>query len=224
MLLPLTQAIGDWDVNNVTDMNSMFYSASAFNQDIGDWDVSNVTDMSWMFGSASVSAFNQDIGDWNVSNVTDMRGMFVRASAFNRDIGDWDVSNVTDMRRMFENAANFNQDIGDWDVGGVAYMAGMFLDAGLSNHNYDALLKGWTTVDEDESELQPDVELGGDAQYCTGTDARAILTDTYNWNITDDGRAANCSDDASLSDSSTTPESLNDPFDGDALTYTTGLM
>ena len=44
------------DLSNVTDMNRMFYRASAFNQDIGDWDVSNVTDMSDMLSHAY--AFN----------------------------------------------------------------------------------------------------------------------------------------------------------------------
>jgi surface protein len=29
------QAIGSWDVSNVTNMNAMFNDATAFNQDIG---------------------------------------------------------------------------------------------------------------------------------------------------------------------------------------------
>ena len=33
----------------ITDMSSMFYNNSTFNQDISAWDVSNVTNMAYMF-------------------------------------------------------------------------------------------------------------------------------------------------------------------------------
>ena len=213
------QDIGDWDVSNVTNMRYVFSYASAFNQDIGDWDVSNVTNMLYMFSHASV--FNQDIGDWDVSSVTNMRYVFSHASAFNQDIGDWDVSSAIYMRGMFRHASAFNQDIGDWDVSNVTNMERMFYSAGLSNHNYDALLIGWSDIDADESGLQAGVSFhAGDAQYCVGTSARAILTDTYNWNITDGTRAANCSDDASLIDLSIASGSLNETFHEGTLTYT----
>ena len=121
-----TEQFGDecnlnWiNVNNVTDMNRMFYM-SAFNGDISQWDVSNVTDMICMF---SDSQFNGDISQWNVSNVTNMQTMFY-ASDFNGDISQWDVSNVTDMREMFP-YSEFNGDISQWDVSNVTDMAGMF--------------------------------------------------------------------------------------------------
>ncbi|MCC5939130.1 MAG: DUF285 domain-containing protein [Lunatimonas sp.] len=114
------QAIGNWDVSNVTTMERIF-TGSRFNQPIEDWNVSNVRNMSGMFGA---SIFDYPIGKWNVGNVTTMLGMFGE-SQFNQPIGDWDVSKVTDMGVMFSGSP-FNQSIGDWDVSNVTNMGGMF--------------------------------------------------------------------------------------------------
>ena len=94
---------------HVTEMNSLFFYKSAFNQDIGNWDVSKVTNMSDMFFGAE--AFDQDIGKWDVSKVINMDKMFNTARVFNQDIGNWDVSQVTNMDNMFVGATVFNQDV-----------------------------------------------------------------------------------------------------------------
>jgi len=52
----------------VTDMNSMFYKASVFNQPIGNWNTAAVTNMNAMFYYASAFS-NQDLSSWNVNNV-----------------------------------------------------------------------------------------------------------------------------------------------------------
>ena len=124
-------SMNSWDVSNVSDMSSMFYSTNNFNADIGNWDVSNVLDMNYMFYLAL--PFNADIGNWDVSNVLDMSSMFERAFDFNQDIGNWDVSSVTDMSSMFLNAVDFNQNIGNWSVSSVTDMSYMF--AGASDFN-----------------------------------------------------------------------------------------
>ena len=94
------------DTSYITDMSSMFYRASSFNQPIGNWDTSRVTDMFGMFEEAS--SFNQPIGTWNTSKVTDMSFMFYEARSFNQPIGKWDTSKVTDMESMFKGASSFN--------------------------------------------------------------------------------------------------------------------
>ncbi len=125
--------IGSWDMSDVTNTAFMFISASAFNQDIGSWDMDSVLTANMMFKGAS--AFNQDIGSWDVGNVTTMREMFISASVFNQDIGRWDVSSVTNMDDMFDFAFDFNQDIGSWDVSNVTTMERMFIGATDFNQN-----------------------------------------------------------------------------------------
>jgi surface protein len=133
------QDIGGWDTSNVTNMSSMFYEAGDFNQPIGGWNTSNVTDMSKMFNNAS--SFNQDINSWDTSNVIYMDGMFYHASSFNKDISGWDTSSVIEMFSMFYGTASFNQDIGGWDTSNVTDMSYMFRSASSFNQN----IGGWNT-------------------------------------------------------------------------------
>ena len=69
-----------WDTSSVTDMNSMFFGASAFNADISGWDTSSVTNMGYMFYGAS--AFNADISGWDTGLVTNAVDMFPGATAW----------------------------------------------------------------------------------------------------------------------------------------------
>jgi surface protein len=91
---------------NVTNMQQMFSSVTAFNQPIGSWNTSKVTNMQQLFNSAT--NFNQDISGWNTSNVEIMTSMFQSATNFNKTIGNWNVSKVTVMSQMFQSATNFN--------------------------------------------------------------------------------------------------------------------
>ncbi|WP_439482267.1 BspA family leucine-rich repeat surface protein [Cyclobacterium plantarum] len=122
------QPIGNWDVSNVTNMKDMFHGAISFNQPIGNWDVSNVRDMGYMFRRNLIgpSSFNQSIENWDVSNVTNMYGIFLGASDFNQPLCNWDVSSVTNMASMFSGATSFNQSIEHWDVSNVTFMDVMF--------------------------------------------------------------------------------------------------
>lgn len=127
--------ISSWDVSNVTTMRKMFFGVGSFKQDITNWDVSNVTDMSYMFYANT--GFNEKIGDWDVSSVTNMSNMFSGAYFFNQNISGWDVSNVTDMSKMFSSTYFFNQDINDWDVTSVENMSKMFSNTKMYNRTLD---------------------------------------------------------------------------------------
>ena len=79
MHLSFNRDISTWNTINVTNMSSMFESATSFNQDISIWDVKNVTNMTSMFQNASI--FNQNIRIWNVDDNTILNNIFVGASA-----------------------------------------------------------------------------------------------------------------------------------------------
>lgn len=104
--------IGEWCVDNVTDMSNLFYNRDKFDEDISQWDVSNVVDMSWMFFGAQ--SFAQNLSSWNVTNVKSMFRMFDGAISFNSDIGSWTISNETRTNSMFFRASSFNQDLCAW--------------------------------------------------------------------------------------------------------------
>ena len=143
------------NLSKTTDMQAMFYSASAMNKDINNWNVSAVTDMSWLFNQAS--SFNQKLDAWNVSSVTDMAGMFYDAIAFNQDISAWDVSSVTDMSGMFHTATAFNQDISAWTVSSVTNMSWMFFEAAAFNQDVSV----WDTTSLTSTDLELMFEYSG---------------------------------------------------------------
>ena len=76
----------------VNFMSSIFFQNSSFNQAIGNWDVSNVTSMAGMFKFANT--FNQPIENWDVSKVTNMIFMFSGTTNFNQNLSSWNVDNV----------------------------------------------------------------------------------------------------------------------------------
>jgi surface protein len=134
------QDIGAWNTASVTNMASMFNGATSFNQNIGAWNTASVTNMNSMFNGAT--SFNQDIGAWNTASVTSMNSMFSGATSFNQDIGAWNTASVTNMSLMFNGATSFNQDIGAWNTASVTNMSLMF--NGATSFNQD--IGAWNTA------------------------------------------------------------------------------
>src|SRR5690625_6103333 len=91
---------------------------------------------------------------------------------------------------MFEGVSSFDQDLGRWDVRNVQNMGQMLDRSGLSRENYDALLTGWSQVAVQSS-------VGLDAaglEYCAEP-ARQHLIETFDWEISGDSLAGDCSED-----------------------------
>jgi len=121
------EPLNDWDVSNVTNMSFMFQNAISFNQPLHKWDVRNVEDMTSMFENAT--SFNQPLNEWDVYKVEHMTSMFENATSFNQPLNKWIVDTVENMSSMFENATSFNQSLNKWDVFNVEYMHSMFKNA-----------------------------------------------------------------------------------------------
>jgi surface protein len=100
---------------------------------ISNWDVQNVTDMKSMFEGAS-GLDQHAITGWDVANVEDMSSMFRNCTSFDQNITSWDVSMVEDMSSMFEGCTDIpdglRQNIQNWTVGNVDYFNDMFKNSG----------------------------------------------------------------------------------------------
>jgi surface protein len=211
---PFNKSLNTWNVSKVTNMEGLFLNAPAFNQSLDKWNVFNVTSMQSMFQGAK--SFNQPLNNWNVSKVKNMVGMFQGAKDFNQPLNKWNISNVQSIISMFNNATSFNQDlsswntknvksmtlmfynssqtkeskvniiIGEWNISKVTDMQDMLYNIGMSVEKYSNILIGWA---KQAPNIQSNVVFGGGTSYynAEGAVARKILTDTYNWTITDSG-------------------------------------
>jgi surface protein len=139
--------IYDWDTSKITNMNSLFYKKSSFNDNISMWNTSNVTTMYCMFSGATL--FNQHLNtngqSWDTSNVTDMQYMFSDTLNFNGNISNWNTHEVINMAGMFKNAIKFNQPINTngfhWNTSNARYMNEMFYNAIM----FTGEISGWDT-------------------------------------------------------------------------------
>ena len=66
-------------------MNETFGEASAFNSDIGNWDVSEVTNMNSLFYGTT---YNQNLSNWCVSNISNTPSQFGGSFA-NNNVPSW---------------------------------------------------------------------------------------------------------------------------------------
>ena len=85
-------------------MSYLFKHNNKFNEDISNWNVSNVTDMESMFSDCKI--FNKPLNKWDVSNVRNMRSTFFYCKNYNHPLNSWNVGNVTKMNFMFGGWSN----------------------------------------------------------------------------------------------------------------------
>ena len=125
-----------WDVRLVENMQAMFKNANSFNRSLNDWDVSNVKNLAAMFQSASV--FNKSLDNWVLSpQLTNLNYMFWEATRFNQPLVNWVTTNIKSLIGTFRKARDFNQDLSTWDVSEVTRMDKLFYGAASFNGNID---------------------------------------------------------------------------------------
>lgn len=210
--LTTPNSMNNWDMKRLVNFNNMFKGASnfnanisawntssanlfvevfgqcvAFNQNIGGWNTAGVTSMDSIFAGAT--SFNQNISAWNVGAVTNLMNVFNGATAFNQNIGSWNTGSATRMDDMFNGATSFNQNIGSWNMANVTAAPRMFNGVTLTNAVYNGILVGWAVAGTRASVTFS----GGNSHYDStsggydGVTARAYLTGTKTWTITDGG-------------------------------------
>ena len=80
---------------------SWLFEYISCNFDISNWDVSNVTDMDSMFVNCKKFT-GKGLENWNVSKVKTMRTMF-NGCKFNYHELDWDLSGLSSQLKTFRN-------------------------------------------------------------------------------------------------------------------------
>jgi hypothetical protein len=115
--------IENWDTSNVTNMGSMFYGATIFNQKLK-WNTSKVVNMGYMFMNAT--DFNQEL-EWNTASVINMEAVFMNATSFDQEL-KWNTSSVINMSSMFYGAVSFDQKL-EWNTSNLVNMESMFYGA-----------------------------------------------------------------------------------------------
>ena len=183
------------DLSACQDISDMFCSCTSLvngNGSISGWQTANVTNMQSMFGGAQ--AFNQPLSNWNTANVTNMSQMFYRATAFNQPL-NWNTAKVTDMSFMFSNATLFNQRLDSFKINDIATMQNMLNGCGMSCENFSTTLDSWATqataLGKNNVNLG-DISTVPNAYNETGQAAINTLKNNHNWTITGGQLAPGC--------------------------------
>lgn len=146
----------DWNTSNVINMSFMFYRCGIRDTNaLGKWDVGNVTAVAAMFADCYNLANIDALGNWNTGNFrslgtrgswdTDKYGIFSGCSKITSldSLRSWDVSNVTSMFSAFDGCSGITSldPLGDWDVSNVEVVRRLF--RGCSGVVSVAPLENW---------------------------------------------------------------------------------
>ena len=126
-----------------------------------------------------------EVINFNTDKIFDLSGAFNGASSL-VSVPSNIPTTVSNLNYTFYNASSFNQDLSTWNINNILNMTNMLYGSGYSRENYEKILVEWSGL----TGLKSNVKLGvGNIKYSYGQPltSRNILTNTYNWIITDGG-------------------------------------
>jgi len=116
----------NWEISKANTLNAAFKDTN-FNLPVSNWNVINITNLNSAFDSNSV--FNQDLSSWNVAKVTVFTKCLYHCSVFNQDLSSWVISAATVMTN-FANTCAFSNT--NWDAMLIAWAALGTIPSGIS--------------------------------------------------------------------------------------------
>ncbi len=178
-----------WDMGSALSINNMLRSSNAFTNanptSVAGWNVSSVVDFTQF---SYITSGTVNVTSWDTSSGVDFSYFGARSNTRNQNLTLLDFSNAQIMDNFYAHNVTITTalpyDAGQFNMSNVTSAVNMFGNNTLSSAQYDAILVGWAA-----QSLQSGVVFsGGNSKYSpTGAAARAILTGTYGWTITDGG-------------------------------------
>ncbi len=160
------------------------------------------------------------VEQWGARQYNSMENMFYGCTNLVINATDTpNVTNVSSFVNAFRDTPNVDFILEDWDISNAQNMSNMFAGSGLSTANYDATLIGWSVLDSGETQIPTNITFSaGQTEYCNAIYEREVLTDTYNWNITDGGNA--CAPFITTWRTTSSNEEITIPTEGSGYNYT----
>jgi surface protein len=181
--------ITKWGSLNLGNESSYFFNCTnLILSNVEDFlDLTGTYDLSNMFNSCSSLTTIPYINTWDVSSVTNMSFMFANTN-FNDNINGWTVSNVTNMEYMFIGNNSFDQPLSNWNISSVISFSGFMGSKNsftFSPENLTSIYSNWPFNGIPQSNI--DISFGSALYTPLGQTGRDLLTNVFNWNITDGG-------------------------------------
>ena len=141
------------------------------------------TNHSWTIIGAEYAVSQAEMANAAVS--TALARLGTPSERHSDDPVNWDVSLITDATDSFKDLTTFDSDISQWDISSLTSAANMLDGSGMSQANFDALLRGWSTIQpgNGETHIHSGVTLGAAGIDYSEATSLLHLQDAYGWTI-----------------------------------------